>query len=147
MVVAIEWPIARGDRQSMNSGRVDEARQPTWGADMATNTTVLIIVTTLPALGLAGMLVGVACKTRTQQRNIKGEAIRDQAGEDALRLRPRPHPRRAISMARSCRPKAVRSRSRRDHGSVGTSNAVTSWPMSPRREFAGHTTHVRRTNG
>jgi hypothetical protein len=77
------------DRQSMNSGRVDEARQPTWGADMATNTTVLIVVTTLAALVLAGMLVGVAYKTRTRQRNIKGEAIRDQAGEDALRLRRR----------------------------------------------------------
>jgi hypothetical protein len=77
------------DRQSMNAGRVDEARQPTWGADMATNTTVLIVVTALAALVLAGMLVGVAYMTRTRQRNIKGEAIRNQAGEDALRLRRR----------------------------------------------------------
>ena len=56
---------------------------------MATNTTVLIVVTAMAALVLAGMLVGVAYKTRTQQRNINGETIRDQAEEDALRLRRR----------------------------------------------------------
>ena len=56
---------------------------------MATNTTVLIVVTAMAALSLAGMLVGVAYKTRTQQRNINGETIRDQAEEDALRLRRR----------------------------------------------------------
>jgi len=33
---------------------------------MATNTTVLIVVTALAAVVLAGMLVGVAYKTRTQ---------------------------------------------------------------------------------
>ena len=56
---------------------------------MATNTTVLIVVTAIAALVLAGMLVGVAYKTRTQQRNINGETIRDQAEEDARRLRRR----------------------------------------------------------
>jgi hypothetical protein len=56
---------------------------------MATNTAVLIVVTALAAVVLAGMLVGVAYKTRTQQRNITGETIRDQTEEDALRLRRR----------------------------------------------------------
>ena len=56
---------------------------------MATNTTVLIVVTAMAALMLAGMVVGVAYKTRTRQRNIKGETVRDQAEEDVLRLRRR----------------------------------------------------------
>ena len=54
---------------------------------MATNTTVLIVVTALAVLVLAGVLVGVAYKTRTPQRHAKGTKIRDQAEEDALRLR------------------------------------------------------------
>ena len=54
---------------------------------MATNTTVLIVVTALAVLVLAGVLVGVAYKTRTPQRHAKGTTIRDQAEEDALRLR------------------------------------------------------------
>ena len=54
---------------------------------MATNTTVLIVVAAIAALVLAGMLAGVAYKTRTQGRHVKGETIPDQAEEDALRLR------------------------------------------------------------
>jgi hypothetical protein len=56
---------------------------------MATNTTVLIVGTAMAALSFAGLLAGMAYKTRTQQRNINGETIRDQAEEDALRLRRR----------------------------------------------------------
>ena len=37
---------------------------------MATNTTVLIVVTALGAVVLASVLVGVAHKTRTQRRTI-----------------------------------------------------------------------------
>jgi hypothetical protein len=51
---------------------------------MATNTMVLIIVTTLAVLVLAGVLAGVVYKTRTPKR---GEMVRDQVEEDALRLR------------------------------------------------------------
>jgi hypothetical protein len=54
---------------------------------MATNTTVLIIVAAMAALVLAGMLVVVVCKTRTQQRHGKGATVRDQAEEHALQLR------------------------------------------------------------
>ena len=53
---------------------------------MATNTTVLIVVTALAVLVLAGVLVGVAYKTRTAAPR-QGTTIRDQAEEDALRLR------------------------------------------------------------
>jgi hypothetical protein len=51
---------------------------------MASNTTVLIVVTALAVLVLAGALAGVVYKTRTQKW---GEMVRDQAEEDALRLR------------------------------------------------------------
>jgi hypothetical protein len=54
---------------------------------MATNTTVLIVVAAMAALLLAGMLAGVAFKTRTQQRQLKGQTIRDQAEENALQVR------------------------------------------------------------
>jgi Na+-translocating ferredoxin:NAD+ oxidoreductase RnfG subunit len=54
---------------------------------MATNTTVLIVVAAMSALLLAGMLAGVAYKTRTQQRHVKGETIRDQAEQNALQVR------------------------------------------------------------
>jgi Na+-translocating ferredoxin:NAD+ oxidoreductase RnfG subunit len=54
---------------------------------MGTNTTVLIVVTALAALMLAGMLAGVAYKTRAQQRHVKGEMIPDQAAENALHVR------------------------------------------------------------
>jgi hypothetical protein len=45
---------------------------------------VLIIVTTLAILVLTGVLAGVVYKTRTPNR---GEMVRDQVAEDALRLR------------------------------------------------------------
>jgi hypothetical protein len=51
---------------------------------MATNTTVLIIVAAMAALVLAGVLAGVVYKTRGPKW---GEIVRDQAEEDALRLR------------------------------------------------------------
>jgi hypothetical protein len=51
---------------------------------MATNTMVLIIVTTLAVLVLAGVLAGVVYKTRTPK---SGEMVRDQVEENALRLR------------------------------------------------------------
>ncbi|MCW2624127.1 hypothetical protein [Mycobacterium sp.] len=54
---------------------------------MATNTTVLVIVTAMAALVLAGALALVVSKTRTSRRNVNGTTIRDQAEEDALRLR------------------------------------------------------------
>ena len=51
---------------------------------MATNTMVLIIVTTLAVLVLAGVLAGVVYKTRTPRR---GGMVREQVEEGALRLR------------------------------------------------------------
>jgi hypothetical protein len=54
---------------------------------MATNTTVLIIVTAMAALVLAGTLALVVSKTRPSRRSVNGTTIRDQAEEDALRLR------------------------------------------------------------
>jgi hypothetical protein len=51
---------------------------------MATNTTILIVVTALVALVLASALAGVVYKTRTPKRV---EVVRDPAEEDALRLR------------------------------------------------------------
>ncbi len=51
---------------------------------MATNTTVLIIVTAMAALVLAGVLAGVVYKTRAPKRV---ETVRDEAEQDALRLR------------------------------------------------------------
>jgi hypothetical protein len=44
----------------------------------------LILVTALAALVLAGVLAGVVYKTRTPKR---GETVREQAEEDALRVR------------------------------------------------------------
>ena len=51
---------------------------------MPTNTTVLIVVAALAAFLIVGALAGVMYKTRTPKR---GETIRDQVEEDALRLR------------------------------------------------------------
>ena len=51
---------------------------------MATNTTVLMIVVAMATLVLAGVLAGVVYKTRAPKW---GEIVRDQAEEDALRLR------------------------------------------------------------
>ena len=41
----------------------------------------------MAALVLAGALALVVSKTRTSRRNVNGTTIRDQAEEDALRLR------------------------------------------------------------
>jgi hypothetical protein len=51
---------------------------------MATNTTLLMIVAAMAALVLAGVLAGVVYKTRAPKW---GEIVRDQAEEDAFRLR------------------------------------------------------------
>jgi hypothetical protein len=53
---------------------------------MPTNTTVLIVVTALAVLALAGVLVWVTYKTRGPKMS---ETIRDQVEDDALRLRRR----------------------------------------------------------
>jgi hypothetical protein len=53
---------------------------------VATNTTVLILVTAMAALVLTGALALVVYKTRTRV-NVKGTTRRNQADEDALRLR------------------------------------------------------------
>jgi hypothetical protein len=50
---------------------------------VATNTTVLILVTAMAALVLTGALALVVYKTRNQQRHGKGETIRDQSDENA----------------------------------------------------------------
>jgi hypothetical protein len=50
---------------------------------MHTNTTVLIVVTALAVLALAGVLVWVTYKTRGPKMS---ETIRDQVEDDALRL-------------------------------------------------------------
>ena len=54
---------------------------------MATNTTVLIIVTAMAALVLAGTLALVVSRTRPSRRIVNGMTIHDQVEEDALRLR------------------------------------------------------------
>jgi hypothetical protein len=51
---------------------------------MASNTTVLLIVTAMAALVLAGVLAGVVYKTRGP--NLV-ETVRDEAEQDALALR------------------------------------------------------------
>jgi hypothetical protein len=53
---------------------------------MLTNTIVLIVVTTLAALLLAGTIAGVTQKTRTSHHHISGEIPGDKAGEDAARV-------------------------------------------------------------
>ena len=54
---------------------------------MATNTTVLLVSAAVAALLLAGMLAVVVYKTRTRQRHVKGETIRDQAEGSARHAR------------------------------------------------------------
>jgi hypothetical protein len=54
---------------------------------MAANTIVLMVVAGMAALVLAGMILAVAYKTRTQERPVNGETLRDQAEEDLLRRR------------------------------------------------------------
>jgi len=54
------------------------------GASMASNTTVLMIVTAMAVLVLAGVLVAVVYRTRAPKWD---ELARDQVEEDAIRLR------------------------------------------------------------
>jgi hypothetical protein len=52
-----------------------------------TTTTVLIPAVAVAALLLAGMLAVVVCETRARHRPVGGEAIRDQAEENARQVR------------------------------------------------------------
>lgn len=54
---------------------------------MVTNTIVLIVVAAVVALLLTGMLAAVMYKTRTRQRLVEGETIRDQAEENVRHVR------------------------------------------------------------
>ena len=54
---------------------------------MATNTTVLIVAAAVAVLLLVVMAAVVVYKTRTSQRHVKGDTIRDQAEKNALRIR------------------------------------------------------------
>jgi hypothetical protein len=54
---------------------------------MATNTTVLIVVSAVAVFLLAGMLATVVYKTRTRQRHVKVEPIHNQAEENARHVR------------------------------------------------------------
>jgi hypothetical protein len=51
---------------------------------MTTNETILIIVTAVAALLLAGILVGVAYKTRSRKRGVFGGSIRDEIKAEVL---------------------------------------------------------------
>jgi len=50
---------------------------------MSANETVLIIVTAIAALVLAGMLAGVAYKTRSRKRGVAGGSISEEIEADA----------------------------------------------------------------
>ena len=56
---------------------------------MATNTTVLIVVTVLAALVLASVLVGVTYRTRTPRRRATDTTIRARHANGAT-VEPRP---------------------------------------------------------
>ena len=51
---------------------------------MTTNETILIIVTAVAALLLAGILVGVAYKTRSRKRGVFGGSIREEIRAEVL---------------------------------------------------------------
>jgi len=72
---------------------------------MAANTTILIIVAAIAALVLAGMVVGVMCKTRAHGRRVNAAAFRERAEDDARRLRRR----QALTDAYDARTQATRA--------------------------------------
>jgi hypothetical protein len=98
---------------------------------VATNTTVLILVTAMAALVLTGVLVLVVYKTRNQHRHGKGETIRDQVEEDTLRLRRQEvladqFDARAHAAQVEIDIKTVRACSLQEQATVHRSEAVTS---------------------
>ncbi len=98
---------------------------------MATNTTVLIIVTAMAALVLTGTLTLVVYRTRPSRRNVNGMTIRDQADEDALRLRRQEtladeFDARAHAAQVEIDIKTVRASSLQQQATVHRSEAVTS---------------------
>jgi hypothetical protein len=50
---------------------------------MAINTTILIVVATVAALVLVGLIVAVTYKTRNQHRHVIDETLQDKAKHDA----------------------------------------------------------------
>jgi hypothetical protein len=91
----------------------------------------LIIVTAIAALVLAGVLALVVYKTRTLHRNVKGTTIRDQAEEDARRLRRQEaladeYAARAHAAQVEIDIKTVRACSLQQQATVDRSEAVTS---------------------
>jgi hypothetical protein len=54
---------------------------------MAINTTILIVVATVAALVLVGLIVAVTYKTRNQHRGVIDETLQDKAKQDALHIR------------------------------------------------------------
>jgi hypothetical protein len=49
---------------------------------MATNTIVLIVVAAMATLALAGMVVGVMYRLRSQRRQLDGDTIRDALNDE-----------------------------------------------------------------
>jgi hypothetical protein len=95
---------------------------------MPSNTTILIVVTALAALVLAGVLAGVVYKTRAPK---SGKTVRDRSEEDALRLRRQEmladeYAARAHSARVEIEIKTIRACSLEEHAAVQRSAAVTS---------------------
>ena len=85
----------------------------------------------MAALVLTGVLALVVYKTRNQQRHVKGTTLRDQASEDALRLRRQEaladeFDAKAHSAQVEVDIKTVRACSLRQQATVHRSEAVTS---------------------
>jgi hypothetical protein len=114
---------------------------------MATNTTVLIVVTALAALVLAGALAAVMYKTRTPKR---GATVRDQAEKDALRLRrhealANEYAARAHAAQIEIDIKTIRACSLQQQATVYRSEAVTSRDqLNELRDSAGELTAAAR---
>jgi hypothetical protein len=88
--------------------------QPIEGADMASNTTVLVVVTALALLVLPAALVVVADETRTPHRHATDKTTNDRVAGDAMPAqveiktivaRPRNSDRKSVAARR--RPPAI----------------------------------------
>lgn len=138
--------IAVGAVESLALASVDAL--PNQGADMATNTTVLLIVVAMAALVLACVLAGVVYQTRAP---MLGEKVRDRAEEDTLRLRRQElladeFDARAHAAQVEIDIKTVRACSLQRQATVHRSEAVTSrdqlnrlWDSSDKLGAAAHT--------
>jgi hypothetical protein len=110
----------------------------------------LILVTALAALVLAGVLAGVVYKTRTPKR---GETVREQAEEDALRVRRQEvladeYAARAHSAQVEIDIKTVRACRLEEQATVHRSEAVTSRdPLNELRDSADKRTGAARPPG